>query len=103
MTVRARLALLSPVWALAVRKSHEAARLAATVRTLEHDLAVVTAERDALRAKRPRPQDQVRPSRREGGGVSTDSYTEFLRAKFDFHHDTWAVVVEMLRAQEVAA
>lgn len=57
MTVRTRLALLSPVWALAVRKSHEAARLAATVRRLEHDLVVTRAElavanidREALRS-----------------------------------------------------
>jgi hypothetical protein len=39
-----------PVWAFAVNRSREAARLAAKVRTLEHDLAVVTADRDALAA-----------------------------------------------------
>ena len=41
---------LAPVWRFAVARSREAARLAARVRTLTHDLAVVTAERDALRA-----------------------------------------------------
>ncbi len=39
-----------PVWAFAVDRSRTAARLAKRVRDLEHDLAVVTAGRDALRS-----------------------------------------------------
>lgn len=50
MTLRSRLALLSPVWALAINRSRAAARLAAEVRTLQHDLAVTRADRDALAA-----------------------------------------------------
>lgn len=86
MTIRTRLALLSPVWALAVRKSHDAARLTAEVRRLTHDLAVVTADRDALRerfalatAERERARDLAVAMFEPACGPTDAEFDEFLK------------------------
>ncbi len=88
MTLRSRLALASPVWRFAVGRSREAARLAAKVRELERDLAVVRADRDALRS-----HFELARSQRDGArellaaiageppcGPTEAEYDEFLRS-----------------------